>query len=297
MPDTRPPLSRRRFLGAGAASPALAAAPRARVQVGAHPWVYAARQPDRDPTPVLSQIFSEFSRAGMDSIELMGVVLTGHEDGIRRVRELSKRHNLPVVGASWSAPMWKREERAPVLAAARSVIERIAAVGGRTLGVSVGDARHRKTPAELDAQADALREVLRMGADHGVTPNLHNHVYEVADGEHDVSGTIARIPEVKLGPDVGWLFRAKVDPVDFIRRHGSRIVFLHLRDETADGKWPETIGEGIIDFPGIGLALREAGFSGDLVIELAHERDFVPTRSYGESFRLGREHIRRAMKY
>jgi len=33
------------------------------------------------------------------------------------------------------------------------------------------------------------------------------------------------------------------------------------------------------------------------VIELAHEKDFQPTRSYGESFRLSREHIRRTMGY
>lgn len=290
-------LSRRRLLAAAAALPASAAAPRKKVLVGGHPWVYAARQPDRDPTPELEQIFADFRRAGLDGIELMGVVLTAHDDGVRRVRELSKRHRLPVIGASWSAPLWRREEHGKSLADARLAIERIAAVGGRTLGVSVGDARRRKTAAELDAQAEALREILRMGADHGVVPNLHNHVYEVADGEYDVSGTLERIPEVKLGPDVGWLFRAKVDPVDFVRRHARRIVFLHLRDETAGRTWPETIGEGVIDFAALGRVLREAGFAGDLVIELAHEKDFQPARPYAESFRLSREHIRRTMGY
>ena len=76
-----------------------------------------------------------------------------------------------------------------------------------------------------------------------------------------------------------------------------RIVFAHLRNEKADGKWPETLAEGVIDYIAIGKLLHEIGFAGDLVIELAHERDFAPTRSYGESFRLSREYVRRAMKY
>jgi len=27
-----------------------------------------------------------------------------------------------------------------------------------------------------------------------VVLNLHNHTYEVADGEHDLNGTLARLP-------------------------------------------------------------------------------------------------------
>jgi len=68
--------------------------------------------------------------------------------------------------------------------------------------------------------------------------------------------------------------RGGVDPVDFIETYGDRIVFLHLRDQSADGKWCEAMGEGDMDYVAIGRALRAAGFSGDAVIELAHERNF-----------------------
>ncbi|MBI4873494.1 MAG: sugar phosphate isomerase/epimerase [Acidobacteria bacterium] len=284
-------ITRREWLASAAA-----AVKPGKVAVGAHPWVFAAKQPNADPTPVLEQIFREFGAAGLDGVELMHKVLLS-EGGVERVRELSRRHRLPVIGTSWSGAMWKREEHGAILAEARLVIPRLEKAGGRTLGISVGDARRKKTPAELDAQAEVLRQVMKMCADHGVVPNLHNHVYEVRDGEHDLNGTLARIPEIKLGPDLGWLYRAKVDPVDFIRRHKSRLVFAHLRNEKAGGTWPETLAEGVIDYPAAGKLLHEIGFSGELVIELAHERDFTPTRGYGESVRLSREYVRRVMRY
>lgn len=276
------------------AAPAFAAA---KVRVGAHPWVYAAKQPDRDPTPILGRIFEEMGRAGLDGIELMHPVLTKDDAVVAQVAELSRRHRLPVIGSSWGAPMWQASQREVILKEAAVLLKRLQRLGGRTLGVSVGDAGRTKTPAEFDAQAETLRAAIRMAADHGVILNLHNHVYEVANGEFDLRNTLARVPEAKLGPDIGWLVRARVDPLDFIERHKSRLVFAHLRDEKADGSWPEAMGEGAIDYAAIGKKLHAIGFAGDLVIELAHPPDFRPTRSYGESIRLSREFVRRTMRY
>lgn len=283
------------IVGLGAARVLRSAAAR-RTRIGAHPWVYAARQPQRDPTPILDQIFQELGAAGMDFIELMPQPLL-QEGSVSRIRELSKRFHLPVIGTSWSGNMWNRDQHPAILKESQTLIPRVAKTGGCILGTSVGDARRTKTPAELDAQADVLRRVMKICSDNGVVLNLHNHTYEVADREYDLNGTLERVPEVKLGPDIGWLVRAKVDPVDFIRRHRGRIVYAHLRDDKADGTWPEAMGEGVLDYAAVGRALHEIGFSGDMAIELAHERQFEPTRTYGESFRISREYVRRVMNY
>lgn len=286
---------RRRFLQAvlAAAAPAPSAT---RVPVGAHVWVFAARQPGYDPSPVAEQIFREYSTAGIDGVELMHHMLL-HEGAVERLRELSKRFSLPVLGTSWSAEMWKADQSAAILEQARTLIPRLEAVGGRTLGLSVGDAKRRKTDAEFDAQAAVLRQVMKLCKDHGVVANLHNHIYEVRDGEYDLKGTLARVPEAKLGPDLNWLIRAGVDPVDFLWRHRDRMIFAHLRDQNRDGTWCEAMGEGATDFAAIGAMFHKIKFHGDLVIELAHERSFQPTRSYGESVRLSREYVRKTMNY
>ena len=42
-----------------------------KVLVGAHPWVYAAKLKNYDVYPILDQIFSDMSYAGLGGIELI----------------------------------------------------------------------------------------------------------------------------------------------------------------------------------------------------------------------------------
>ena len=93
--------------------------------------------------------------------------------------------------------------------------------------------------------------------------NLHNHTFDVADGEHDLRGRLARIPEARLGPDINWLIGAGVNPVDLTMRFGTRIGYAHLRDQKAGGTWCEAMGEGATDYAAIAAAFRKSGFHGD----------------------------------
>jgi sugar phosphate isomerase/epimerase len=199
---------------------------------------------------------------------------------------------VPIIGASFEGKMFDRTKHNAILENAELVITRLAKLGGRTLGTSVGQGPKLKSPDQLDAQADVLRKVIALGKANGVVLNLHNHTYEIANDLYDLKGTLARIPDVKLGPDLGWLVRGGVDPVAFIRRYGPQIVFLHLRDQTADGKWSEAMGEGAVDYKAVAKALRDVGFQGDAVVELAHEKDFKPTRPIRESLKMSHEYVR-----
>ena len=267
-----------------------------KVVVGGHPWVYAATQPNYDIAPVLPTIFEDMSYAGLDGIELMHTALRP-KDAVARIGELSRKHHLAVIGMSFGGAMWDRAQHQSVLDDAELSIPRLAKLGGRTVGTSVGATPKRKTDEQLDAQAELLRKLMALCQRHGVVLNLHNHTYEVADNLHDLKGTLSRIPEVKLGPDLNWLVRAGVDPVKFIRQFGRQIVFLHLRDQKKDGRWSEGMGEGNTDFVAIGQALREVGFAGDAVIELAHEGGFQPTRPLRETWKLSRTFVKQALGY
>jgi len=268
-----------------------------RVVVGAHPWVYAAtRPPTYDVYPILDQIFADMSYAGMEGIELMHTALRP-DDAVERIAALAKKRRLSVIGTSFGGDMWDRAKHAEILADAEKVISRLARLGGTTLGTSVGAVRGLKTPEQLDAQAELVRKIMAVCARHGVVLNLHNHTYEVENNLHDLKGTLARVPDVKLGPDLNWLLRGGVDPVKFIRQYGDRIVFLHLRDQKADGTWSEAMGEGDMDYVAIGKALHEIGFSGHAVIELAHEGKFKPTRPLRESLKISRQFVRKTLGY
>jgi len=299
--------SRRRFLQAAAVSLTAVCVRRGaagaeekgqanRVIVGAHPWVYAATQPKYDIYPILDRIFADMSYAGLEGIELMHTAL--RPDGaVERIAALAKKHSLPVIGSSFGGAMWDRRQHEEIFKDAKLVIPRLGKLGGYTLGTSVGAVRGMKTPEQLDAQADLLRKIIALAKEHGVVLNLHNHTYEVEHDLHDLKGTLARIPDVKLGPDLNWLVRGGVDPVEFLREYGSRIVFVHLRDQKADGKWSEAMGEGAMDYVAIGKALHAIGFCGPAVIELAHEGGFKPTRPLRESLKMSRAFVRKTMGF
>lgn len=135
--------------------------------------------------------------------------------------------------------MWNRGKHIEILENAELIINRLHHLSGETFGVSVGNAKHPKTNEELDAQADLLRKLIPMCEAKGIVLNLHNHTYEVENNLHDLKGTLERIPDIKLGPDLNWMIRGGVDPVWFITTYGKQIVYLHLRDQKASGKWAE----------------------------------------------------------
>jgi sugar phosphate isomerase/epimerase len=177
------------------------------------------------------------------------------------------------------------------------IIPRLAEVGGKTCGTSVGRAPQPKSEAQLDAQAEILEKIVRICESYGVVLNLHNHTYEVENQMHDLRSTLSRLHGIPLGPDLNWLIRGGVDPVEFIREFGSRIVFLHLRDQNANGTWSEALGEGITDFRSIAVELQQVGFSGPAIIELAHENGFEPTRPLRESLMMSRSFIKTVFGY
>ncbi len=76
--------------------------------------------------------------------------------------------------------------------------------------------------------------------------------------------------------DTGHAMRAGEPPVDGVRRLGSRLYGIHLREHAAvqrDPQPPETIiGEGALDLKALCAALRDVGFSGPLSLEVYYNR-------------------------
>jgi sugar phosphate isomerase/epimerase len=269
--------------------------PSEKVKVNGHLWVYASKYPpDWDSTPAIETVFADMSAAGIDGVELMESVLR-HDDAVDKLKRLISKYHLPVSGTSYGVGMnmWKAEEHDKILKDIQLVISRLKAVNGKTFGISVGEADHLKTEAELDAQAAVLKKILVICKDNGIEPNLHNHTYEVTNNLYDLKGTLSRIPDIKLGPDLNWLIRAGVNPVDFINTYGKQMVYMHIRDQYTNGTWTEYIGQGTTDFPAIAKALKAQNFKGSAAIELAFPADFTPANPLKKDWRLSREYVRK----
>jgi sugar phosphate isomerase/epimerase len=279
----------------GSVLPLLRATPANKTFVGMHVWVYAASQPGYDVSPILSRIFSDVAYAGFDGVETMEQPLRS-ATYTRQIKELMEQHKIKLLGSSYGAEFWDRKARNKIYEDVDLIFTNMASVGGRTFGVSVGEPGGRKkTEEEFDAQAELLRKIASLGEKKGIVINLHNHIGEVRDNLYDLRGTLKRIPDIGLGPDLNWLLRAGVNPVEFLKEFGKHIIFLHLRDQLNNGKWPESLGEGNVDFREIAGVLKEINFRGDAVVELAHENGFVTTRPLRDSLKMSREYIRKTM--
>jgi sugar phosphate isomerase/epimerase len=266
-----------------------------KIVVGAHVWVYASTLPGYDVSPVLDRIFSDVSYAGFDGVETMEHPLRSPVY-TSQIMELIEKYKIKLIGSSYSGNMWDRDQHNKIYEDVDNIFTNMALAGGRTFGVSVGEpAGREKTEKEFDNQALLLKELISLGEKKGIVLNLHNHTAEVINNMYDLRGTLKRIPDIKLGPDLNWLLRAGINPVDFLREFRKQIVFLHLRDQLSNGKWPEAMGEGNVDFKEIAGVLGEIGFEGDAIIELAFENGFVQTRPLRESLKMSRDYLKKTM--
>jgi sugar phosphate isomerase/epimerase len=265
------------------------------VRVSGHLWIYASKfPPNWDSTPVLEKVFSDFKYAGIEGVEIMEVNLR-HPDVISNIGSLIAKYNLPVTGTSYNGDMWDKSQRNRILEDVELVVGNLHDLGGTNLGITVGDAGRLKTTEELDAQADVLIGILKICENNEVLANLHNHTFEVEDDLYDLKGTLQRVPDIKLGPDLNWLIRGGVDPVDFINTYGDKIVYMHIRDQTKDGTWTEAVGEGVTDFPAIARALEEINFKGEVAIELASH--VPPKKEMRENWKASREYVREVFRW
>lgn len=263
-----------------------------KLTVGAHVWVYASKQPKYDVSPILENIFADMAYAGLDAVETMEQPLRSTVY-TQQIAELIEKYKISLIGTSYGAQMWDKSKHNEIYEDVDLVMTNLATVGGRTFGTSVGEPHGRlKSEVELDVQAELLKRLVKLGNEKGIVLNLHNHTSEVENNMHDLGGTLKRIPDIKLGPDLNWLLRADVEPIKFLEKYQKQICFLHLRDQYTNGKWSEALGEGDVDFTEIGKTLKEIRFDGDVIIELAFEGDFNRTRPLKETLKMSRDYLK-----
>ncbi|RFZ95754.1 sugar phosphate isomerase/epimerase [Mucilaginibacter conchicola] len=261
------------------------------VILSGHLWVYASKYPpDWNCNPILETVFSDFKYAGFRGLEVMESNLRGN-DAVPKFKELIDKYKLPVTGASYYGDMWDKNQAPRIMDDITMVIERLGQLKANNIGITVGVAQRRKTEEELDHQAEMVKQILKVCAKNNIEGNLHNHTFEVADGMHDLKGTLARIPDVKLGPDLNWLIRGGVDPVWFIETYGHQMTYMHLRDQYANGKWTEYLGQGVTDFKAIAKALKKVNFKGRAAIELAFDSD--PVNPIKENLKTSRQYVKK----
>ena len=133
----------------------------------------------------------------------------------------------------------------------------------------------REWRIESDKMMDLLEKYCR---EYDLRAAVHNHGPDNAYLYPTAESALARIGnrDRRLGVclDVGHERRAGLDPVEFIRKNGDRVVEVHLKNIKIDPvkNFAKEGPRGELDIPGILKALKDIGFGGYCLVE--YEKDF-----------------------
>jgi len=177
------------------------------------------------------RVFSEIASLGLRATELGPIGYLPFEPAA--IREQLDRHGLRLVGGF--VPLVLHERSLDRARAAAERCARVLAEAGADIfnaAVVADEAWSPPLPLDDDALGRAARhlgEIERLVAQHGLTLALHPHVGTQVETAADVERMLA-LTEAGWCLDTGHLLIGGVDPAEFARRHGERVVHVHLKD-------------------------------------------------------------------
>lgn len=163
----------------------------------------------------------------------------GVEIGVRHLdltqpayyKDLFAAHGLRPVAVHSGGTFWDAAQAEAELRNLEKAVEFAHEVGFPFVTLS---GNRDETPASMRTSARAYAALGKHCAAHGVQFVYHNHDWEFANGAKVFQALLEETDAdaVKWVPDVAWLWRAGLDPVETVRAHEDRVAYLHLKDCT-----------------------------------------------------------------
>jgi len=206
--------------------------------------------------------------AGYKGFELFDGSLVEYEDRPDDLRQLLAETGLELVavysGANFVFPEILDEELWRIAKAASLGSQ----FGAEHLVVGGGAQRARGTTDEdYDRLAKGLDRVVAIAEEHGLQASYHPHLTTIVESPEQLEKLMAR-SRINFCPDTAHLVAGGGDPAELIRRYADRIVYVHLKDFTAEPFAFLPLGRGELDFRAFLEELDRAGYDGWITIEL-----------------------------
>lgn len=120
---------------------------------------------------------------------------------------------------------------------------------------------------EAAAKFNKAAELLKP---YAMSFGIHNHWWEffTLDGQYVYDILMAEAPDIFSELDVYWCAYGKADPVATIKKYGSRLPLLHIKDGTLKENNPHTaVGSGVLPMPEI-IGAADPNVTDWLIVEL-----------------------------
>jgi inosose dehydratase len=176
------------------------------------------------------RVFAEMASLGLSATELGPIGYLPLEPA--RVRELLDRHGLRVVAGF--VPLVLHERSLDDARMADQVAKLLAVLGAEVLVAAAVTDSDWSPRIALDDDAwrrlsDHLGEIAELASGYGLTLAVHPHAGTLLETAEEIERILAA-SDVPLCLDTGHCAIGGADPVELVRRHGGRIVHVHLKD-------------------------------------------------------------------
>ena len=252
-------------------------------------WTQQFQAQNKTLAEGLEEALPAIRRAGYPHVELIGDFF--RPDLRARTLALLDKHELEMPTLYAGSTLHEEKAAEKSIADILELAEALEPAGLRALTTnpSPKPRQERKSDEELDLQARSLNRLGDELQERGVRLLVHHHTPELVDNarewRHQLEHTDPKL--VACCVDVHWAFRGGQEPLAFLHQTGPRLASVHLRN-SRDGVWMEDFGDGDVDYRKVAGYLREIGYDGYLVVELAYEKGTRSTRSLEENLRLSR---------
>jgi inosose dehydratase len=219
----------------------------------------------------LSHIMNVIAQAGFRSIEAEVCMMGNFYDDPSRFAEELERRNLHLAALTlalpWLSPMETDEEKNE----ADLLIDYLKSFPEAKLILVQLPGKDRKSLSERQRNClSNVNAVAKRANERGIVSAFHPNspqgsVFRTAeDYEVMFEGLDARY--VGYCPDSGHIANGGMDVMYIFRKSRPMIQHVHFKDISADRRW-RTMGEGVIDHPGIVKHLRDTGYEGWVMVE------------------------------
>jgi sugar phosphate isomerase/epimerase len=214
-------------------------------------------------TGKVDDILDAVADAGYEGIEITNAMIREYDEKPDDFARALKTRGLRLAAFAYASPagLTTQEARSQELAGADKALHFAGAFPGAVLAIGGASSPQRAdVAAKIKFAAEFYNEVGRRGQKVGVPVAFHPHSHHgsllESREEYDLVMESTDPKLVHWNPDTGHIVRGGQNLLDTLRRYGSRIAHVHLKDADKSNNW-QPLGKGVCNIPEV-LSLLES---------------------------------------
>lgn len=244
-------------------------------------------------------VLKSFHDAGYDTMELVAEFF--RPEFAERTAGFLRRYKLKAPVVYNGGEMHTEAGAEKTISGTLELARRVKKVMGRLDAINFNPNplpnSRRKTDEQLKIQAAALnRMAIELKGEHARL-FIHQHAPEMMENSREWRHVLTNTDPalVLFCLDAHWVHRGNQNVMTLLREAGPRLASLHLRNSKS-GTWLEEFADGDVDYRAVAGYLRNFGFQGYLVVELAWDKETEITRPLESSLRRSLEYARQVFR-